>query len=267
MVFCGYLAIRGVDLREAGTIIGGVKWDYLAGAVALVAFAPWVRAWRWRALFENPVPGYQLLLRAVATGQTLNFVIPLQSGEVARVLMVKGRKLQVAGTIVVERFIEAIFFAALCLILPFIWVVPEWLEGPRVSVVLLAGIYLLGILAISRLSRRFVQLPSLMKIPVLFGSSLFLSASSVLINFLVLRALKISAPFLAAVVLLLILQVGLFVPVTPGKVGMLQYLTVIGLSIFGVGKTAALAYGLVLHLVVFVPVAMLAWILVLVDTD
>jgi len=261
-----YLAMRGVHFGETWEVLRTMEGGYLVLALVLVLVSPVVRALRWRALFDKDVPGLVPLIGAIVTGQTLNFTIPFRSGEVARILMVGGRKLQTAGTIAVEKALDAACFAGLCVMLPLIWAIPEWLEGPRLSVLGMAGVYLVAVVGLSVIPRfspkmfKIVQVPALKKMPILLGSSLYLWVGSILTNYLVLCALQIQATFLAAIVLLVILQAGVAVPSSPGKVGVFQYLAVLGLALFGVAKSSALAFGLILHLLVFVPPAVMALI-------
>jgi uncharacterized membrane protein YbhN (UPF0104 family) len=259
-----YLAMRGVAFSDAWHTISELRWSYLHYAFGLTLVSPLVRAWRWKQLYDGESPGFWLLVRAVAVGQTLNFVVPFRSGEVARVLMVGGRKLDTAGTIAFEKLLDAAFFAALCLVLPFVWAVPKWLEGPRESVIIMAAVYIAVVaafvLVIPRVSGfpRLVRVPRLRSIPLTITATLFLGISGVMVNNLVLRSLHIQAPFMAAVVLLVILQAGVAIPSTPGKLGVFQYLSVLGLSLFSVGNAPALAFGLVMHLLVFLPTAVMA---------
>ncbi len=261
-----YLAMRGVQLGETWEVLRTMEGIYLVLALVLVLISPVVRALRWRALFDEDVPSLAPLIGAIVTGQTLNFTIPFRSGEVARILMVGGRKLQTAGTIAVEKALDAACFAGLCVMLPLIWAVPEWLEGPRLSVLWMAGVYLVAVVGLSIIPRispkmfKIVQVPALKKMPILLGSSLYLWVGSILTNYFVLCALQIQATFLAAIVLLVILQAGVAVPSSPGKIGVFQYLAVLGLSLFGVAKAPALAFGVVLHLLIFFPVAVMAGI-------
>ncbi len=112
---------------------------YLVLALAFVLVSPVVRALRWRALFEEDVPDLVPLIGAIVTGQTLNFTIPFRYGEVARIFMVGGGKLRTAGTIAVEKALDASCFAGLCMMLPLIWAIPGWREGPRLLVLGMAG--------------------------------------------------------------------------------------------------------------------------------
>jgi uncharacterized membrane protein YbhN (UPF0104 family) len=186
---------------------------------------------------------------------------------VARIFLVAGRKLQTAGTIAVEKALDAACFGGLCVILPLIWAVPDWLEGPRLSALALAGVYLAAVVAglsiIPRINPKMFKItpvPPLKKMPILLGSSLYLWAGSILTNYFVLMSLDINATFLAATVLLVILQAGIAVPSSPGKIGVFQYLAVLGLSLFGVAKAPALAFGVILHMLIFLPVAVTAGI-------
>ena len=261
-----YLAMRGVHFGETWEVLRAMEGVYLVLALVLVLVSPVVRALRWRVLFDKDVPGLVPLMGAIVTGQTLNFTIPFRTGEVARILMVGGRKLQTAGTIAVEKALDAACFAGLCVMLPLIWAVPEWLEGPRLSVLGMAGVYLVAVVGLSIIPRispkmfKIVQVPPLRKMPILLGSSLYLWAGSILTNYFVLCALQIQATLLAAIVLVIILQAGVAVPSSPGKIGVFQYLAVLGLSLFGVAKAPALAFGVILHLLVFVPAAIMALI-------
>ena len=80
---------------------------------------------------------------------------------------------------------------------------------------------------------------------------------------LLLRALSVPAPWLlAAIVLVVVLNFGMLVPTSPGSVGVYQWLCVFALSLWGVGRQLALALGIVMQTVLFVPLylAGLVWL-------
>jgi uncharacterized membrane protein YbhN (UPF0104 family) len=264
-----YLAMRGVNIASAWRVMREIHWPYLFAGLLLVVASPFVRAWRWRKLYECEAPEFLTLVRAIVVGQTLNFTVPFRTGDVARVFMAGGRKLDAAGTLVFEKLMDAGLSAALCLLLPFVWVVPGWLEGPRWSVITMAVAFLAGIVVLAMILPRFftfpkiVRLPPVHKMPILAAMTLFLGMSGVALNDFVIRALHIQAPLIASVVLLIILQVGVAVPSTPGKLGVFQYLAKLGLSLFGIASAPALAFGLVLHILIFLPPALMAAIFLL----
>ena len=69
-------------------------------------------------------------------------------------------------------------------------------------------------------------------------------------NYLLLLAFDLPPSPLIALFLLAVLQGGVAVPSTPGKVGVFHYLCQLALAVFGVPAAVGLSYGLVLHLVV-----------------
>jgi len=56
---------------------------------------------------------------------------------------------------------------------------------------------------------------------------------------------------------LVVLQVGMAVPSSPGRIGVFQYLVILALSIFAVDKNVALGYSVVLYLVIYVPMVLI----------
>lgn len=82
---------------------------------------------------------------------------------------------------------------------------------------------------------------------------------------ILLRAFSVPAPrFLAAIVLVVVLTFGMLVPTSPGSVGVYQLLCVFTLSLWGVDRQLALAFGIVMQAVLFVPLylAGLVWLAV-----
>ena len=238
-----YLALRGVELGQLWEVFKGVKWGELTAALVLVTLSPLVRAWRWNKLLGKAAPRFHQLVKAIATGQTLNFVLPFRSRDVARVFMVGGKKLETAGTVAVEKMIDALFFAAICVTLPLLWQVPEWLEAPRIWAVGLGTVALVTVIFLQWKTKKYAKITPASWV-ILLGSTAFLWASGVLVNWFVLTALRVETSFLASLVFLVILTAGVAVPSTPGKVGVFQYLIVLALGLFAIVRAEALAVGL-----------------------
>jgi uncharacterized protein (TIRG00374 family) len=75
-------------------------------------------------------------------------------------------------------------------------------------------------------------------------------------NSFVFLALGLKLSFWASLFLLVVLQAGIAVPSSPGRIGVFHYLTLITLMYLGIDKEAALSSGVVLHLVVVGPVGL-----------
>jgi glycosyltransferase 2 family protein len=82
-------------------------------------------------------------------------------------------------------------------------------------------------------------------------------ALTVLLNQMILWSLGICVPPVAPVVLVVVLQIGGRLPSSPASVGVFHYLSVLVLSLFGVDKKVALGYGVILHLVTYLPASLL----------
>jgi len=61
-------------------------------------------------------------------------------------------------------------------------------------------------------------------------------------------------------VLLLIVQAGNAPPSVPGKIGIFEYMVILGLSFFGIEKADAMGYALMLHVVSYLPKIILGFI-------
>jgi uncharacterized membrane protein YbhN (UPF0104 family) len=87
----------------------------------------------------------------------------------------------------------------------------------------------------------------------IWGWSLLIWALAAATNYVVFLAMGMALPLVAALFLLVVLQVGGAVPSSPGKLGVFQYLCVLALSLFSVERSVTLGCSLVLYLVVFLP--------------
>ena len=81
------------------------------------------------------------------------------------------------------------------------------------------------------------------------------------VNYILLGAVGAPYSWLAAVFLLAVLQLGVAVPSSPGRVGVYHYLAVQSLAIFGVDQATAVSYAILLHLISIILPAMIGAIL------
>ncbi|MHB0875267.1 MAG: lysylphosphatidylglycerol synthase transmembrane domain-containing protein [Anaerolineae bacterium] len=287
---CLWLATRGVDLREMVRSLGAANPFWLLLAVASVAVTFWLKAVRWRLLFEEPVrPSLSRSFAVLCIGLFVNAFFPARLGEIARALLVgqeTGRSYTL-GTIVVEKVADLVLFAAMTVVLLARLSLPEWLLEPaRASMVLMAvavvgcavlawkGGFALRILAlVSRLlpeqwaawlsrqaSQGLASLEVLRRPRVVagvLGWSAVIWVLGAVTNYVVFVAVGIEPMVLPAVLLLVVLQAGVAVPSSPGRLGVFHYLAIITLSLFAVGKDEALVYAVALHLSVYLPMIVL----------
>jgi uncharacterized protein (TIRG00374 family) len=251
-----------------------IRWGVLVNGDGRTEVRPYVR--------RTPAPRWRPLWDAVVVGQAVNIVVPLRFGEGARVA-ITSRELdlpiaQVLMSVAVERAIDILAFGTAA----FVLVSTGWM--PRTIMTRVPGI--VGVVfaiaaafaiavrlwpALLTTERRWLgsrwgldrwiaaqatnlqrgwagvtRGPQLTQI-VLLSVAAFLSSAAT--NVLVLRAFDMPVPIMAALVLLLALQVGTAIVSVPGNLGVFHYITVVTLALWHVPRPEALAVAVVLHVV------------------
>jgi glycosyltransferase 2 family protein len=284
-IFFLYLAFKDVPLGEVFQSLANANYGWVALSIGVVILGSYLRAIRWIRLyypFDKGLRTWQMWGISLI-GQMLNIILPWRVGELGRLLLAseieKKSKTQTLATLGVEKIFDTLMLLAILIAVPFFMTLPNWLEESRAGLAVTAGLlvgtavlllvsrnWLLGL--IGRIS--FLRSRSLDERAELALSSLDvlkrwdvhleLEGLSILVwffggltNYLVLLALGLPLPFISAFVLLVVLQVGGFVPSSPGKIGVFQYLCILALKLFDVTQGAGLTYGILLYLVAYVP--------------
>jgi glycosyltransferase 2 family protein len=290
-VACIFLSLRGVNLRD---VVAGLRRADLVLVLVAAASAEvtiLAKAVRWGVLFHTrKSTSWLRLFSILSIGLAINAFAPARLGELARAYLAgeaqEDSKTFALGTIGVEKVLDLLFLVLSLAMLFSQITLPHWLVGPsRATAITLAAAVLVlvvlewknevafrGIMWLHRfapsvprdwLARQVEQgLASLRVVrkPGVILRLLALSATvwvtSVATNVIVFRAMGLPLSVWASVLLLAVLQVGVSVPSSPGKIGVFHYLTVLTLTVFGIPKDAALGYAVILHLVVFLPIAL-----------
>ena len=226
------------------------------------------------------------MLSVLLIGQTLNTILPVRIGELSRAYILGGLgpgKLFILGTIVLEKTLDMLCYVLLFLLVLILMPLPAWVSQPAslVAIPAISSCIIILLLAYQpnwllkvvewgtgwlpqSLTEPFVApirtgVSSLsilrnrnnnVKLGVWCG---LIWTTAVLTNYLVLRALHIDAPVISAVLVLIVLQAGIWIPSVPGSIGIFEYLSVLALAVFSVDRTLALSYGILLHAIVFLP--------------
>lgn len=289
--------VRDLDAGELRRAFASANPWLLAAAVLTTLQTYLIRAWRWQVMLAPlGTVHFGPAFRTTIIGFTATFLLPARVGEVLRpYLLAKQEKLSVSATfatIIVERALDLtavlLLFAAA---LPFLGVDvgPEtrWAGGVA-AVAALVGLGVLfacaghperlGLLvdrltgwlptriaaAIGEFARRFAEGLGVMRDPAglvkTLGWSILLWVSICLGIWLVTRAFGLTMPFAGAFLVVMYLVVGVAAP-TPGGAGGFHVMYKLAVTqYFGAGADAAAAAAIVLHLVSFVPVAILGFV-------
>ncbi len=285
-VLCLYLAARGIDWRTLLEVLRQVQVVWLLLALGLLVLIAVVRAYRWHFLFY-PLRGLRItrLFNLLNIGYLVSSVTPLRLGDVLRAYLCAQLEciglMRVLSTVVVERIVDTMSIVFLLLALaPFVSLPFDWVR-PAMGIGVVA---IIGMLVMAGVVARRKQSLSLFdafarRLPVLSrkrvrqgvisaldglaalgsgrqalavgGWSLVIWLAAALQFYLVLPALGLQLPFAAALLVVCVTSLGMVVPSSPGYVGVFEYLTVLALSLYGVGREVALGYALVLHALLY----------------
>jgi uncharacterized membrane protein YbhN (UPF0104 family) len=280
-VVCGWLALREVQLERLGTLLGTARPLPLLLGAALIPVTVWLKALELQALCRPPgSAGLRGLVTATGLGLAVNNLAPARLGDGVR-LMVAARLselplVRLGASMVLEKLLDVLSLALLGGLLLLTMPLPAVLAGVvrTVGCGSLLGLGALG-LAVARrdvLGGLTPRLPTRARQaagPLLallasalegldsFGDPrrlvwpLTLALAHWLVNAalfaLTFDALGLDLPPSAPLLVLLATQLGLALPSSPGFVGVLDYLCVVSLAVFGVGPTDALGVAVIMH--------------------
>jgi uncharacterized protein (TIRG00374 family) len=250
-----------------------------------------IRSVRWRILVHpmKAVSGMRMF-SIYSLGQLGNLLFPAGTGTALRVLILHRSegvsKTGGASTIMLEVMLDGLSLLVFMAVASAVLVLPDWLQRGRtygaVIITLIFALLLASVALRERLTRKvdslrarvserwqerilhlwtnFQQGMSALRSIRYLSLALFTSLVSWLgqlaVISLLLYAFGFVLPTGAALVLMILNTLLLVIPVTPGNVGTYQVATVLGLSLFGVAKTDAVSYGIVLQVTTFVPIAL-----------
>ncbi len=295
-----YLGFRGLNLEQLWAIIREVEpgWILLASLVWLAS--AYIITWRWYYLLR-PIKDISphRLFSLVAVGYMGNNIYPFRIGEVIRAYLLNRREgapiPASLTTILVERVFDgvtmlAFIFAALLFVeldVPFI----------KDSIAILTVLFVAALLIffalalhpdlarraytpiIARLAPAPIR-PRLLLLAENLMSGLealrsprdlaLVSATSLLswiveasTYWIVLQAFPFTASFFIVLLMMGLGNLATILPTTPGYVGTFHGIVALVLMAFGVAQPEAAAYAIVMHAVIWAPVTLLGFILLL----
>lgn len=281
-------AVRGVDWNQAAAALAAAHYAYVVPILVITVWVLYIRAQRWRILLR-PVgtPAMRTLVDATNIGFMANMVLPLRIGEVIRPVLVSRKEREplsgILATIVLERIFDMFTILFLFGISASAVAVSEEVRqwGYRLfalAIVVGAGVALvrwqeqlaLRLLTlvlrplpahlrepVDHFFRGFVQALEVVDSPLTFvqllGWSLYLWLVISAVYLMGLLAFDLPAPLIVgSVAVTAIVAIAVSAPSAPGYIGAFQVGCTLSLAIFGVSKSDAFAYSIVMHVTQFV---------------
>jgi uncharacterized protein (TIRG00374 family) len=283
-----FLAFRKVDLAQIKQAFSGLKWSYAVLVFLVILLSDWLRALRWR-YFLAPIQEVDTgsLFSALIIGYGANTCLPAHLGEFLRAFVL-GKKTGIKAsaafaTIVTERILDMFSLLAIMLAAIFIYPFPAWIKKSgwimfAGTLVLLAFVVLLKKRSgrtlgwIHALLKPFPQsfgrrienligafLAGLVRFkhsshyPIVFVQTVLIWSCYTMAFWFGFQAFGFRMPWTAPLVLLVITTIGIVVPSSPGYVGTYHLLCQLGLGLYGIAKSPALAFAIVQHALNIVP--------------
>ena len=295
--------MRGIDPKMLWAQVREASLVGLVAAAVVGVGHNVFRVWRWRALLEPIRPGlpFRPMFDAVILGYTTSWAVPGRLGEIVRPALLASRERlplgPCLGSVLADRLLDGmavlVLFGAGVVLWPMAGVPLEHAPIVRVGALGIVALLALPIVALLVASRRRARLErwvagahgwrawagrtvlalaqgvEALKRPRLLVRSLGHTLGAWLMiglsTWIGVRACGVDIPFVAILVLMPLLVLGIALP-TPGGAGGYHAAMRVGLmELFGVGEPQAVGAGLLQHAVVVLPILLLGAILLVVD--
>jgi len=279
-----YLALRGINVSEIKAGLKQADYSYLVPIFLLSIFVVYLRSYRWGIMLD-PLEriSQKVLFPITAVGLMAVVLLPVRMGELARPILVSKRSevriSSALGTIVVERVFDGLTLMLFLLFTTHFVDLPGWVyqAGLSVMMIFVLILFFLVLLIYKRdfsltwvgfLFKRFPDRIGryVMRVLTSFADGLkilpdakgmiCLALLSVLVwlsiglcIYLFFHSFHFNLPFIAACVVLVLTALGIMAPTAPGFVGNFHLFCIIGLSLFGIPKTEALSFAILLHFI------------------
>lgn len=288
-----YLVVHSLQDQadHIGAALRSADWRFLVPAVALYFVGVWIRSARWGVLLPEHSLRVSTLFRALIVGFTVNNLLPLRLGEVARAYLLARWAAIPYGTtvasLVVERVLDGLSLAILLLVALLVVPAPGYLlvVGALAGAGFLVGAGVLALAAwrasaltgiaalvarllphrvgavLVRLTENFAQSLALVHDPKrlasLLGLSLLAWCSELGLFFMLLISFGFSNQYPVALLVGSAANFATLVPSSPGYVGTFDSVLIRVLQdVTGVTTGQAAAYDVIVHVLLFVPVVL-----------
>lgn len=261
--FCLAWVLRDFHPRAFLRDVLGMRWGWVAAAVA-VDLAAWVlQGWRWELLLR---PTARVAIRhtsqAVFSGLFINNIAPFRLGEFVRAYLVARRIRKPFFDVIPSMGIEHLFDGVWVLLgvisASFFFPLPKQIEeGARIlAVALLAGAAVTAYFALRRHSRWGQIIRTIGRSRHFweaFAVSALFQLAQGLCYWMVIVAYGLPLNIWHSLAVFLIWHLGTAPPNAPANVGVYQFFTILGLTLFGVDSVRATNFSLVVFVILTLP--------------
>jgi glycosyltransferase 2 family protein len=275
------------DVVKLARAFHGIVGSWVVGVFFLNVLNTWVEAFRWRLILSSVKRETRTLnaFGALLVGVAGNTILPLRLGDGARAYFLARREgisaASSLGTVTLDRIMDVTFFVIMVALAGFFFKFSAVVRRTEILAAAAVVIAIAFLAFLVRLGPRFrvkfpgrtrgrvvewihrfaLGLTSLKKAGVLVPVSV-LSAFSWGLRLLMIaamfRAFRFELPDVAAVVVLIFVNLGIAAVSTPANLGSFELSMLAGFSVFGADTERALSCAIVFHAVEVVPMVLMA---------
>lgn len=288
-----WLALSRVQWAPVADAMAGAELRMLLLAFVTVVSTTLLKAARWQLLLpgsdERATPLHTL--RILLVGQMGNSLLPARLGDAARVILM-GRRAEggapaVLGTLVAEKALDGLIGLLVVTGLALWSPLPVWLRSPLLVLALLTAgaLFVLALPSLAPRTTSPLARLALRRLPdrlyrglqrawarfslgtgvlrsrrsAVWGLALtaLIWCAAALTNCVTLASLQLRVPFWGYWLVLVTGYVASFLPAVPAQVGIFEYACVLAATASGLAPEPALAFGILLHVLVYAPPALL----------
>jgi hypothetical protein len=272
----------GIDWGQVWVSFSKVHWPYIFLYFLVLLIIQFIRSLRWELLLR-PLQqvGQKVLFPITSVGFMAIAILPVRSGELVRPYLLSQKKQipmsAALATIVVERILDVLTILLFIIFISSSAELPQWVLGAGyIAMAFIGAIFSLLYLMVSRGSVMLKITEAVLRpfssrvldwarnfiisfsqgarilfhwrvMTQAFIFSIILWTVMVLCNYMMFFAFSFSLSLVAAFVLVIVVDLGLMIPAAPGFVGSFEFLCVVALAIFGVGREEALSFSILSH--------------------
>lgn len=280
--FFVYLSFRGIDLKGVTAGLKAANLSFIIPVMCLLVLMQMLRSYRWGIIMKPIMEIDQISLFSVTSVGFLAMVaIPARIGELARPYLISTKKgvsmSSAVGTVLVERVFDGLTVLTAFFIVVMFTPLPPWLIRGSLFFLFVVLVFLglmfflifkkeasLNVLApilkifpgkwrlklmelAGNLIDGFKIIPHLRSMCYLVFLSILIWVIDAVAIYILFFAFDLDLPLSAAFALMVIIILGIAIPTAPGFIGNWHFFCVLGLGLFGIHKTDALVYAIVLH--------------------
>jgi uncharacterized protein (TIRG00374 family) len=283
-----WLAFRGTDIEGVKSSFKAADYTYIMPVVFLSFIVQLLRSYRWGVILEPMEKMGQLTLFSITSvGFMAITLLPVRMGEIVRPYLISQKSSIKLGsslaTIVVERIFDMLTLMIVLLIVLVKIELPQWIfrSACSILIIFIPLLFLLIFFAVKRevsakgIDRILGKLPHKLSSRLMRLFHSFIDGLQILpdlkrtifvvfLSLLIWGLIGISTyllfssfpsmgqlPLAAGYAVLVITALGVALPTAPGFIGNYHFSCVLGLTLFGIPKTDALTFAILLHFIQF----------------